>query len=438
MSVRLIHNSIVTATFLGAVAVSLSLASMHTQVRAETWPSWRGENGDNHASSETDAPIRWNIDTGENVLWQTKIPGRGHSSPIVVAESIFLTTADANEKTQSLVKINRKSGRLMNSWVLHRGTLPAQIHSNNSYASPTPAFDGEDLFVVFHTDDAIMLSKVTIEGRVVWQKRVSRFEPSRFQFGYGASPLIHDDLVIVAAEYDGPDSGLYALDRNSGVERWKVPRPSNLNFASPIAATIAGTRQVLLAGAEMITSYDPVTGRKLWSVDESTEAICGTAVWDGRRVMISGGNPASGTWCVSGDGTEKQLWNNGVKCYEQSLLTIDNFVFAVADSGVAYCWRTSDGKEMWKKRLFGGGISSSPLLVQDRFYVASEAGEMFIIKAIPDRFELLATHQVGDSMFASPVAVDNQLYLRFAKGSGGQRQEYLAAIGVLTANGSAD
>lgn len=259
-----------------------------------------------------------------------------------------------------------------------------------------------------------------------------RIQTHAFQFGYGASPLVEDDLVIVAAEYDGPESGLYAFDGRSGKVVWKVPRKSNLNFASPIGATIAGQRQVLLAGADTITAYDPRTGRSLWSVDASTEAICGTVVWDDRRVMVSGGNPVAGTWCVSGDGSQAQLWDNRVMCYEQSLLAIKNFVFAVADNGVAYCWRTSDGVETWKKRLFAGPISASPLLVQNRVYVASQSGTVYVFAASPDRFDLLAENPTGNSIFASPVAVDDRLYLRCGVGVGANRQEYLVATGRVT------
>ncbi len=413
------------------VLVTATIASLAcASATADNWTSWRGQEGDNHAADGTEAPLKWNFENGVNIAWKTAIPGRGHSSPIIVDDSIFLTTAEADKQTQSLIKFNRQSGRLVEQWVLHRGTLPARIHGNNSHASPTPAFDGEDLYVTFYTDDAIWLTKITPAGRVVWQNRVAEFRPQVFQFGYGASPLVEDGLVIVAAEYDGPDSGLYALDKRTGKQVWKVARPSNLNFASPIAATIAGQRQVLLGGADMFASYDPVSGKKWWSVDTTTEAICGTAVWDDRRVIVGGGNPQSGIWCVSADGSKAELWSNRVKCYEQSLLTIRNYVFAVADNGVAYCWRTLDGKEMWKQRLFAGGISASPTLVGDHIYIATEAGQVFVIKASPNRFEPIAESQTGDSIFATPVAVDGHLYLRTGVGSGKDRQEYLVAASL--------
>ncbi len=395
------------------------------------WPNWRGPNGDNHASDQTIAPLRWDLDSGLNVIWKTPLPGRGHSTPVVIEDMVFLTTSDTEKQTQSLLKFNRTNGRLVDQWVLHRGTLPERIHYNNSHASPTPAYDGEKLFVVFHTADAIWLTAVTTSGREVWKKKVCDFKPSAFQFGYGASPLIEDDLVIVAGEYDGAASGLYALDRSTGKPVWNVPRPENLNFASPIAATIAGQRQLLLAGADTVNAYDPTTGRKLWSVRAATEAMCGTAVWDDRRVFVSGGNPVAGTWCVAADGSEQLLWEKRVMCYEQSLLAFDGFVYAIADNGVAYCWRGHDGVEMWSKRLFGGRVSASPLLVGKRLYIASESGTVFVVAASPDRFDLIAENPSGDSVFATPVAVDDRLYLRTGVGKGAQRQEFLVSIGQV-------
>ena len=324
----------------------VATAMLSLPLIADDWPQWRGSDGNNHAAEGTEIPLRWNLERNENVRWKAKLPGRGHSTTIVVGDGIYMTSADNESQEQTLIKVQRDTGLVVDRWVLHTGTLPSRIHRNNSHASPSPAFDGENIYVSFYTDDAIWVTAVTPGGRILWKRKVSEFKPTMFQFGYGASPIIEDGLVIVAAEYDGKDSGLYAINARTGKRVWKVDRPVNLNFATPIVATIASQRQVLLSGGKMITAYDPQTGKLLWKVDSSTEAICGTTVWDDRRILISGGNPIAGTWCVSGDGSERLLWEKRVKCYEQSLLTIKNYVFAVSDSGVVHCWRTQDGKEM--------------------------------------------------------------------------------------------
>ena len=402
-----------------------------TPAEAETWSSWRGQVGDNHAADGNRVPETWDLTSGENVLWQTKIPGRGHSSPVVTDDSIFLTTADSEKKTQSLLRLDRQTGKLVAETVLHRNGLPGTIHPNNSHASPTPAFDGKHLFVCFDTSDSIVLSKVTPDDKIVWQKKVANFKPSQFKFGYGASPVIENGVVIIAAEYDGPDSGLYGLDCETGEQVWKVSRPINLNFASPIVGTVGGTRQVLLAGGSKICGYDPADGKLLWSVDESTDAICGTVVWNQRNVFISGGYPGTGTWCVSGDGTKKYVWDNRVKCYEQSLLLFGDHLLAVDDNGIGHCIQAADGDETWKQRLFDGRISASPLLVGDRIYTASEDGTVVVISTNTDQCQILAKNQTGNSIFASPVVVDNRLYLRPAVGYDQDRQEYLVAIGLM-------
>lgn len=403
-------------------------ASVTRVVAGDSWHVWRGRDGNNHAAATANVPESWNLATGENVRWKTEIPGRGHSTPIVVDNAIFLTTAELESETQSLVKFDRASGKRLDQWVVHRGGLPANIHSNNSHASPTPAFDGEHIIVTFHTSDAIVATAMTTDGEQVWQTRVSSFRPNQFEFGYGASPLVVDDHVMIAAEYDGAESGLYALDRKTGKEVWKTRRPVNLNFATPIAIEIHGRTSVVLAGADLVAGYDPVTGKEQWSVSASTEAMCGTAVWKDNRIIVSGGNPQSGTWCISPDAANV-VWQNRVMCYEQSPIVVGDFVYAVADNGVAYCWQIDDGKEMWRNRLFAGRISASPLLVQGQLMIAAEDGMMFVVPANPNRFDVLHENPTGDSIFASPVAVDDVLLVRTGVREAGTRQEYLVAIG---------
>ena len=399
---------------------------------AEDWRTWRGPIGNNHASSSADAPLTWDFKSGNNIAWRTPIPGRGHSTPIFVDDWVFLTTSDPLKRTQSVLKIERDGGKLIDEWIIHQGTLPRQIHPNNSHASPTPVSDGNNLFVCFHTDDAIWATALNFDGQVQWQTRVATYDPAAFQFGYGSSPVIEDNLLIVAAEYDGAASGLYALSLHNGENVWKIARPANLNFTTPIIASIAGQRQLLISGADKLVSYDPIKGTVRWKADVGTEAICGTIAWDDRRIMFSGGNPVAGTWCVSGDGKASKLWENNVMCYEQSLLAIKNYVFAVADNGVAHCWRTLDGVSMWRQRLFGGSISASPLLVNNRIYIASLSGTIYVIAASPDRFDLLAENPSGQSIFATPVAIGDRIYFRTGVGFGSDRQEYLVAAGQIT------
>lgn len=372
--------------------------------------------------------MQWNLQQGRSVVWKTAVPGAGHSSPTIVGESIYLTTAEEDKDRQLLLEFERDSGELKQTVVVHDSGLPKRIHPQNTHASPTAASDGQQVYVVFHNSAAIWVTAYDATLRKIWRKKVADYSPQAFQFGYGASPIVYQDRLIIAAEYDGPDSGLYAFNKDNGQRIWHVPRPAMLSFSSPVVAAIAGKDQLLLAGGNKIQSFDPVNGRLFWSADAATETMCGTAVWDDRQVFVSGGEPENGTWSVSADGTGKLIWDNRVRCYEQSLLAERGFIYAVSDAGVGYCWKANNGTEMWKRRL-GGGFSASPLLVDDRIYAASESGEMFVYRATPDRFQPIATNKLGDEVFATPVALGDRLYVRYAVLTDEGRQEYLAALG---------
>jgi outer membrane protein assembly factor BamB len=151
-------------------------------------------------------------------------------------------------------------------------------------------------------------------------------------------------------------------------------------------------------------------------------------VWDGDLVFASGGYPKAETICVKGDGSKQVLWTNNQKCYEQSMLATGGYVYAVTDQGIAFCWRGSDGQEMWKQRL-QGPVSSSPVLVGDTIYSTNEQGTTYVFKANPQRFEPIAQNQLEGEGFATMAVCGNRIYIRTATGNGGQRQESLYCIG---------
>ncbi len=412
------------------LAAGLSFAFAHSNARSEDWLQWRGPSGNNHAPTDASAPTEWS--ETEGLAWATPLPGRGHSSPTLVGNRIYLTTADLAAETQSLLVVDRSTGRLLKSSLAHQGGLPSRIHGNNSHASPTVASDGQRVFALFCNEDAAWVTAFDLDGNRLWQQRAIGFAPQQYEFGFGSSPVVVDDLVIVTSEYDGRESGIVALAAASGKRRWLANRPNQLSYSSPARLSVAGKTQLLISGNYLLASYDATSGRSLWSVQGSTQATCGTMVWDDSTGLAyaSGGYPEPFTLGVKLAGDHAIVWRNNVKCYEQSLLAHAGFVYGIADSGVAYCWRGTDGKEMWKSRLGrGGGYSASPLLVGGNLYVTSERGTTYVIRATPDRFDLLAENQLGNSAFATPTPGDGRLYHRFARDEHGRRQEYLVAIG---------
>lgn len=395
---------------------------------AADWPQWRGPTADNHAAPGAEAPLEWTETSG--IVWRTAVPGRGHSSPTIVGERIYLTTGDAAKQTQSLLIFDRQTGALLLDQLVHQGALPAQIHSNNSHASPTVASDGERVFTLFFRDGSAWLSAFTLEGEPLWSKRAAPFQPRQYSFGFGSSPRIVNGLLVLATEFDGPGSGLYAYDPATGEEVWSTDRPEKLSYSSPSIVPVGGDIQLMMTGNHQVASYEPKSGEQLWRVDAPAMATCGTMVWDESLGLAfgSGGYPDSFTLAVRTEAPHDVVWQNRVKCYEQSMLALDGYVYGIADTGVAYCWRGSDGEQMWKQRL-GGRWSSSPVLVGDRIYATNESGTTYVFRATPDRCEVLAENQLGTSGFATPTPLDGRLYHRYGDGEGADRQEYLVAIG---------
>ena len=392
---------------------------------ASDWPWWRGPSRNGGAPESAQPPTEFS-DT-QNVVWKAPLPGRGHSSPTIVGDRIFLATADEQAQTQSVLALDRARGKILWQKQISQGGFPGSIHSKNTHATPTVACDGERLFITFFHHKTITLSALDLDGKPLWDVKAGSFDPQRYEYGYAPSPVLYRDTVIVAAEYDG-DSFLAAFNRADGQEQWRTSRPKNISYSTPVVAPLAGRDQLLISGADQVASYDPSTGKLLWSVPGTTAATCGTIVWDGDTVFASGGYPGSETIAIRADGSGDVLWRNNQKCYEQSMIVAGGHLYSLTDGGVLFCWRGSDGQEMWKRRLSPPGVSASPVLAGGRIYWANEKGQMFVFQPNPERLELLATNQLGTDAFASPAVSGNQLFLRVAFRQGGQRSEFLYCL----------
>lgn len=395
---------------------------------ADDWPQWRGPTSNNHAAPGATAPTEWGEDSG--ILWRTPVPGRGHSSPVLFDDRIYLTTCDEAAEIQSLLVFDRATGKLLKKTDVHQGNLPGSIHGNNTHASPTVATNGKLVYAAFCNDDLVWITAFDLAGEKVWQKRVAAFDPQQYKFGFGTSPLCIGDYVVVATEYDGDQSGIYAIRASDGELVWRIPRPQLLSNSSPILASLEANKQLVISGNHQVASYNPETGDENWSVKAPWQATCGTMVWDPEQnlVFASGGYPARYTAAVRASAAAEVVWQNDTKCYEQSMLVANGHLYAVSDNGIAHCFRTSDGKEMWRERL-KGPVSSSPVLVGDTIYVTNERGTTFVLAASPQKFKLIAENQLGDECFPTTSPADGRLYHRYASRSGGARQEYLVAIG---------
>jgi outer membrane protein assembly factor BamB len=390
---------------------------------AMDWPWWRGPTRDGIAAAGQNPPLRWG--EKDNLLWSVPVPGRGHGSPTVVGEQVFLATADLEAQTQSVLCYHRQTGEKQWETIVHRGGIEKAGNAKNSLASVTVACDGRHLFVNFLNAGAVFASALSRSGDILWRTKISDFVIHQ---GFGPSPTIYGPLVIFAADNKGGGT-IAALVRATGAVVWKQDRPAKPNYASPILLNTAGREQLLLCGCDMISSFDPTSGKKSWEFGGSTTECVTSMVTDGERVFISGGYPRSHVAAVRADGTGKLEWENNSRVYVPSMIVRDGHLYAVLDAGFATCWKSDTGKEIWKERI-AGTFSSSLVLVGEHLLATSEAGKTYVLRAQPNRFELIAENQLGDDCYATPAVCGSRIYLRVGRREGERRVEYLCCVGA--------
>ncbi|EMI16236.1 serine/threonine protein kinase [Rhodopirellula maiorica SM1] len=385
-----------------------------------SWPTWRGPKRDGVVP---DQPLLTQWSDEKNVLWRTDVPGRGHSSPIIVADSIYLATAIADSQKQQVLAFDRATGKPIWTTDVHTGGFPSEraVHYKATHANGTLACDGVRLYTAFLNSDAIIASALDLDGNILWQREIGKFVS---KFGYAPSPVLYKSLVIFAADNMG-GGYLAAVDGESGEIAWRVARGNISSYSSPTVANVGGRDQLLISGCDVVASYDPATGEKLWSTPGTAEATCGTVIAAPDRIYASGGYPDKETACFSADG--EKIWSVRTKVYEPSLVLNDDRLFAVSDDGVAYCWDADTGDVVWRERL-GGKFSASPIVCNDLVYVSNLSGETFVFKNENDAFKLISTNRLGDDAYASPAVADSQMFMRVGVGKGTKRQEQLVCL----------
>ncbi len=387
------------------------------------WPAWRGLYGNGHAQAVDGLPTTWSAT--RNVVWKIPILGRGHSTPTIVGNRIYLATAEVGTQVQSVLCLEKGTGQLI--WVtpVHKGKFVQGGNKNASQASSAVVCDGTQLYVSFPNDNKIHTTALSMEGKVLWQTAVADYVIHQ---GFGTSPVVYRDVVITKADSKQIGGAVVGLNKKTGEIIWRINRPKYPNYTTPVMVTVHGKLQMVFAGAELITSIDPLPGKKHWEFPGSTQECVATAVTDGKRIFVSGGWPKNHIMAIEADGSGKIIWQNTARVYVPSMLMKDGHLYATMDAGFATCWDSATGKELWKERL-GGAFFASPVLVGERIYATNLAGKTFVYSTDPKEFKLLATNQLGNEVYASPIVSGKRLYLRVAF-KGAKRQESLYCIGA--------
>lgn len=374
-------------------------------------PWWPPNQSDTGAA---DVPTHWGPD--ENIAWMTDVPGRGHASPCVVGNQIFISTAIDEREQIRLISYDRHSGRERWNCLVHEGGFMYR-HPKNSHASATPACDGARVFVAHmvsqNSVEGIYLSAVSVDGKILWQKLAGPFIS---QQGYAPSPVLYGETVIVVGDSEHDQSFVAAFDRASGDEVWRTHRGMGRNYGCPRVVHVAGRDQLLVPGCGSTVSFDPSNGELLWSVEGPSSSAANTVVADDSKIYCSGGWPEKNLLAIRGDGlgdvTESHIaWRHSrAVCYVPTMLVHDDRLFSVSDDGIASCYDTASGDLIWRKRL-GGNFSASPVLVGNNIYIPDEEGKMRIFQAA-DEYIPVAEVDLQDGGFATPVVLEGKIYLR--------------------------
>ena len=382
------------------------------------WPQFRGPDG-NGVSAATGLPVSWS--EHENVRWKTAIHGRAWSSPVVLGDQVWMTTATPDGKQLFAIAIAKDSGKVLHDLKLFDVANPQFAHSFNTYASPTPVIERGRVYVTFGSPGTAAIDTAT--GKTLWTRR--DLECNHFR-GAGSSPILFRNLLIM--HFDGSDvQYVVALDKRTGLTVWKTPRSIDFQdlepngkpqadgdfrkaFATPQIVTWQGRPVLISLGSKAAYAYDPLTGRELWRHEERDQFSASTRPVVGNGVIYypTGFNTGQ-VIAMRPDGTVRWKVPRGAP-NKPSLLLLGGLLFMVNDTGIVTCLNVGDGSEVWRSRI-SDTYSASPIAAEGRIYFFSEDGKTTVIAAAAS-FKVLAENVLDDGIMASPAVDGRAIYLR--------------------------
>jgi outer membrane protein assembly factor BamB len=410
---------------------------------AANWPQWRGPNSNGSTTGARDLPVTWS--PTENVLWRTKLPSWSAATPIIWEDTVFVTSAEAGFTTLRgrdgggrgaagdlgpdkifLIALNRKDGSIRWQREIDSGN---ELFRKQNSASPSAITDGKHVWIMTGHGK---FTCFTMDGKEVW-KRDIQADYGRFglNHGYASTPLMHGDRLYVQVLHgmktDDP-SYVFAAEKATGKTIWKVERPTDAqrespdNYATPQLVTVEGKLQLVISGADYVTGHDLGTGKELWRIggfnptnNPANRTIASSLVIGGYVFTPSTrGRPfiafrAGGSGDITG---KNELWTNELGADVPTPTTDGKYIYVLNDRGFLNCLEPESGKVIYEgQRIELGTYSSSPLLADGKIYSTSEEGTTTVVKAGP-QFEILGVSKLNDHTLASPVAVDNQIFLR--------------------------
>jgi len=377
---------------------------------AQHWPRFRGPNGS--GVSDSVLPTTW---TDKDYRWQVKLPGPGHSSPIVWDDLVVVTSA-ADGKL-SVLGLQVATGKM----AFHRNFAaePVKGHKDNSLASATPAADAKHIYVAWGGPKEVVLLALKHNGTEAWHQNLG---PYRAGHGFGNSPIVHDGLVFLACEHEGKDC-IVAIDADSGELRWRAPRKSRNTYATPCIYQAPGRSHELIAVSyeDGITAINLKTGKLNWSVDVfdkrhvegaiaspivHRDLVFGSAGWLSVRYETIAVRPQLGKAAKIEPAFKV---DRGVGLVPTPIAHGD-LLFFWDDRGMVSCCDAKAGENYWRERT-EGSFYASPVIAGKHLYCPSRDGSMFVLSA-SKKFEQVARIRLGEDTNATPAIAGGRMFIR--------------------------
>lgn len=384
---------------------------------AQEWTRFRGPNGTGESEATT-IPAKW---TDADYNWKTELPGVGHSSPVLWGNKLFLMSADPEKATRYILCYSADDGKQL--WQREYPGETHHLHVRSSYASCTPAVDEKNIYVAWSDPDHTLLRAFDHSGNEVWHLDLG---PWVSQHGFGTSPIVYNDLVILGcsqepskrADMAAPkESFVVAVEKETGRIRWRTDRGiDTTSYSVPcVRKNEKGEDElVFLSTAEGFFALDPKTGRENWSMKAFKMRTVSSPLVVSDLIFGTNGSGGGGNYVVAmrpGKSPEIAYEIKKEAPYVPTPVAHGDLMFLWSDKGIVTCIHASTGERVWQKRVGGVGYSGSPVRVNDKIYCIDEAGTVVVLSA-SDEFDELGRMDLKEECRTTPAIANGRMYLR--------------------------